>query len=266
MIAVRLNERLLELPEGTTLAQLRAQEMPDADVAIRNGHPANDEDVLADGDCITLIQRGRTPSADELEALLVARHTPGVHEKMKTATVGVAGLGGLGSAVAIALARVGVGQLVLVDFDVVEPSNLNRQQYFIDQLGLPKVEALSQTLQRINPYVTLETKQLRLDENNAQATFAGCDVVVECFDDAEAKAMLARTLAPHLPVVAASGVAGDEPADQIRTRKVAYNLYVVGDQTSAVEPGRGLMAPRVGVAAHHQANAVLRLLLGKEPV
>ena len=263
-----LNEQPKEIAAGTTLAQLRAAVQPGADVLICNGFPVQPERPLADGDRVVLIQRGRLPDADELEALLVARHTPGVHQKLKRAAVGIAGLGGLGSPVAIALARSGIGRLVLVDFDVVEPSNLNRQQYFMDQLGLPKTVALRETLSRINPYVEVECHILRLTAERVPEIFGAVDVLVEAFDDPAAKAMLTETFltrCPGRPLVAASGVAGHGPANSITTRRMLQQLYLIGDGQSAAAPGQGLMAPRVGVAAHHQANAVLRLLLGQNP-
>ena len=223
---------------------------------------------MNEGDELVLIRRGETPPAEELEALLVARHTPGVHAAVKRARVGIAGLGGLGSPVAIALARIGVGTLVLVDFDVVEPSNLNRQQYFVDQLGMAKVDALSDTLRRAHPYASLEGHQLRLTPDNVPEVFAGCQVVVEAFDRADQKAMLVETVLCRLPeawVVSASGLSGYGPATAIGCQRVGERLVVVGDLESEARPGVGLMAPRVGVAAHIQATAVLRILLGETP-
>lgn len=238
-----------------------------ADVLILNGFPAPDSSLLHDGDTVFLIRRGEQPDAAELESLLAARHTPGVHARLKTATVGIAGVGGLGSAVAVALARVGVGRLVIADFDVVEPSNLNRQQYFIDQLGLFKVDALAENLARINPYVTVETHRTLLDPDNIPAIFAPCPVVVEAFDRADMKAMLVDTLLgvmSGVTVVAASGLAGYGPNNDIVTRRVSARLFLVGDTVSAARQGSGLMAPRVGIAASHQANQVLRILLGED--
>jgi len=265
---IYLNETPIDVAEDETLFALRARCKPDADILIRNGFPCDDDVSLAAGDRVVLIQRGETPSADELEALLTARHTPGVHARIRPSKVGIAGAGGLGSAVAIALARIGVGCLVLADFDIVEPSNLNRQQFFIDQLGQPKVDALADNLKRINPYVELRTHQLRLTAENIAATFGDVDVLVEAFDRPDQKAMLLETFRLHCPgrpVVAASGLAGFGPANTVRTRKVGRDFYLVGDGNSAAGPGEGLMAPRVGVAAHHQANAVLRLLLDEDP-
>ncbi len=265
---ILLNEQPLDITPNTRLRQLRDRIQPHADVLIRNGHAEADNPLLAEGDRIVLIQRGQKPSAKELEAQLTARHSPGVHQRLKQATVGIAGLGGLGSPVAVALARSGIGRLILIDFDVVEPSNLNRQQYFVDQLGLPKAVALKETLSRINPYVAIEAHALRLTPTNISSFFGEVDVLVEAFDRADQKAMLVETFlsqCPNKPLVAGSGLAGFGPANSIVTRKVANNLYLVGDGETAAAPGTGLMAPRVGIAAHHQANAVLRLLLGEDP-
>lgn len=265
---IRVNEREAEVPGGSTVAQVRAQVKPAADVLIRNGFPSREEDILREGDALVLIRRGERPSPEELEAVLAARHTPGVHARVRTGRVGIAGLGGLGSAVAVALARLGIGELVLADGDVVEPSNLNRQHYFIEQIGLLKTEALAENLVRINPRVALALHPVELTPENIPVLFAGVRVVVEALDRAAAKEMLIRTVLermPGTPVVAASGLAGAGPANDVRTRRLAQDLYVIGDEISEARPGVGLMAPRVGVAAHHQANAVLRILLGEKP-
>jgi len=259
---ILLNERETEVAEGTTLMQLRDREKPSADVLVCNGAVAEGDFPLAEGDHVGLIARGGIPSAGELEALMVARHTPGVHEKIKGATVGIAGLGGLGSSVAVALARIGAGRLVLVDYDVVEPSNLNRQQYFIDQIGLPKTEALEANLRRINPYVRYETHNVRVVPENIPTLFGEVDVLVEAFDRADQKAMLLQSF-DGAPIVAASGMAGHGSGESIGVRRMGKRVYVVGDLETAAAPGCGLMAPRVGIAAHTQANVVLRLLLGE---
>lgn len=269
MLQVYVNEHPVEVADECGLAELRAAWKPAADLLIVNGYPVDERHPLADGDRVTLIRRGEVPAAAELENLLTARHTPGVHARVKQARIGIAGVGGLGSAVAVALTRLGVGELVVADFDVVEPSNLNRQQYFVDQLGLPKVAALAENLRRINPYVVVTPHPLRLTPANIPELFEAVDVLVEAFDAAGQKAMLAETFrarCPDIPLVAASGMAGFGSANTIVTRRVGHNFYLVGDATSAAAPGSGLMAPRVGIAAHHQANCVLRLLLGEDPL
>lgn len=258
---IKLNERQIEAQDGTTLFQLRDQAKPDADVLIYNGAAVGDDTALTDGDCVNLIKRGEIPPADELEALMVARHTPGVHDMIRQATVGIAGLGGLGSSIAVALARIGIGRLILADFDVVEPSNLNRQQYFIDQLGMTKAAALEDNLSRINPYVQCEAHCVRVTPDNIPELFGDVDVMVEAFDRADQKAMLLQHFKGK-PLVAASGLAGYGPGNAIGVRKMGENIYVVGDLSTGAAPGFGLMAPRVGIAAHMQANLVLRILLG----
>lgn len=265
---IYLNEQPQEINANTSLFALREQKKPLADLLIVNGYPTREDSPLREGDRIVLIQRGERPSAEELEGLMMARHTPGVHDKIKNSCIGIAGVGGLGSNIAIALARVGVGKLVLADFDLVEPSNLNRQQYFIDQIGLPKVEALKANLSRINPGVAVETHYIKITSENLTELFGSVDILVEAFDAAEQKAMLTSSFLTQVtekPLVAASGMAGYEPSNSIQTQKISNRFYLCGDGTTAAEPGRGLMAPRVGIAAHHQANAVLRLLLGEEP-
>ena len=126
---IQINEIKTDVPNGTTLFTVREDVKPDADVTILNGAPVREDSELHDGDSVVFIKRGEIPSQNELEALMASRHTPGVHAKIKKATVGIAGLGGLGSAIAIALARIGIGKLVLADFDVVEPSNGNIFRY-----------------------------------------------------------------------------------------------------------------------------------------
>jgi sulfur carrier protein ThiS adenylyltransferase len=268
LIKIFLNEIPLAVTAGMRLTQLKADHAPQADLLIINGFPISEDAVLQDQDRIVMIQRGVMPDRDQLEALMMARHTPGVHEKVSQSCVGIAGVGGLGSNVAIALTRLGIGQLILADFDLVEPSNLNRQQYFIDQIGMPKVEALKANLKRINPWVKIDVFAGRIDATNLRKIFGRVDVMVEAFDAPDQKALLTAThlrQAPDCPLVAASGMAGYAASNQIRTRKIRDNFYLIGDQQTSARPGCGLMAPRVGIAAHHQANAVLRLLMGKEP-
>jgi sulfur carrier protein ThiS adenylyltransferase len=267
MIRIKINEKENSVPSNATLFHLKNQFKPNADVIIYNGFPVHSDRPLKEGDEIALIKKEETPSPEEFECLMMARHTPGIHRKIKKSVVGIAGLGGLGSVIAIALARVGVGRLILVDFDVVEPSNLNRQQYFVHQIGMPKVEALQKNIGIINPYVKVQTYQEKIDRNNVERIFDEAEVVVEAFDRAEEKAMLINTVSEKMPdkyIVSASGVAGYGENNEIKTVRFSSKIFIVGDQETAAQPGVGLMAPRVGIAAHHQANTVLRILLGEE--
>jgi len=266
-IRVKVNEKEMSLPSPVTIHELRDQFKPGADLVIYNGFPLSSDCPLREGDEICLIRRGEIPSQEELECLMMARHTPGIHKKLKKAIVGIAGLGGLGSSVGIALARAGVGTLVLVDFDVVEPSNLNRQQYFTHQVGMPKTEALCEILLKINPFVTIRLCHERVEQDNVERIFRDAEVVVEAFDRADQKVMLINAVSQKMPdkyIVAASGVAGYGDNNEIRTVRFSSKIFIVGDQKTAAQPGMGLMAPRVGIASHHQANTVLRILLGEE--
>lgn len=266
-IRIKVNEKEVSIPSTLSLFHLKDQFKPNANLIITNGFPVTSDCSLKQGDEIVFIQKGEIPSSEEFECLMMARHTPGIHQKVKKSVVGIAGLGGLGSAVAIALARIGVGSLILVDFDVVEPSNLNRQQYFIHQIGMRKVEALQENLSKINPYVRVRLYNEKLDRNNVERIFKEADVVVEAFDRAEEKAMLINAVSEKMPdkyIVAASGVAGYGDSNEIKTIRFSSRIFIVGDQETAAQTGIGLMAPRVGVVAHHQANIVLRILLGEE--
>ena len=263
---IRINEQITTVADGLTIGQLADTHKPGADVLIMNGCPVPTDTIVHEGDAVFLILRGEVPTESELEYLMAARHTPGVHARLKAASVGIAGVGGLGSSVAVALARVGVGHIAVADFDIVEPSNLNRQQYFIDQLGLHKVVALAANLRRINPYVSVSQHPVMLDPVNIATVFSGCSIVVEAFDRAEMKAMLVNTILEQMPavtVIAASGLAGYGSNNTIKTRNLSKRLYLVGDGISEAQPGNGLMAPRVGIAASHQANQVVRCILGE---
>jgi sulfur carrier protein ThiS adenylyltransferase len=263
-IKILLNERSFSIPEKMTLGELCDREKPNADVLIVNGYPSDKDYVLKEDDEVVLISKGEQPIADEMEAQLVARHSPGVHERMKQASVGIAGLGGLGSAVAISLARMGVGELILVDFDIVEPSNLNRQFYFIDQIGMAKTEAMSKIIEAINPYVNVISHRTELNRKNIPDIFRNVDVVVECFDRAEDKAMILEVVGESLPgtyIIGASGLAGYGDSNSIQTWRLGERIFIVGDLEKSAGRGLGLMAPRVGIAASHQANLVVALLI-----
>jgi sulfur carrier protein ThiS adenylyltransferase len=266
-IRLRINEKEVIVSSEKTLWQLKAEIQPTADLVIYNGFPVTSDRLLEEGDEIVLIKKGEVPSSEQFECLMMSRHTPGVHQKIRKSVVGIAGVGGLGSAVAVALARIGIGTLILVDFDIVEPSNLNRQQYFVDQIGMLKVEALRDNLSRINPYVRIKIFPEKIDPNNVERLFGEAQVVVEAFDRADQKAMLINAISERMSetyIIAASGVAGYEANNEIQTIRFSSRIFIVGDQKTAAKPGVGLMAPRVGIAAHHQANLVLRILLGEE--
>jgi sulfur carrier protein ThiS adenylyltransferase len=188
-----------------------------------------------------------------------------IRAKLKDRTVGIAGCGGLGSNCAVALARVGIGKLVLADFDRVDISNLNRQYFFADQVGVPKVEALKENIRRIDPAVKVEAHEIILDEANIPGIFYECDVIVEAFDRAEMKQMIIEALSEGLSgkiLVCGVGLAGWGANETIRMQSFG-NIYICGDMSNEVSAEFPPLAPRVGIVANMEANQVLELLLGK---
>jgi len=192
--------------------------------------------------------------------LVTAQH---ISERLSGKCVGIAGAGGLGSNCAAALVRAGIGKLVIADFDTVSASNLNRQFYFADQVGMKKVEALYDNLTRIRPYVALAIHPVRVTPGNMRLLFADCDVVVEAFDQAEEKAWLIEEMIrrfPNTPLVAASGMAGYGQLEKLQVIGQG-NLVVCGDGVTAVAEDTPPLAPRVGIVACMEADVVVGILL-----
>ena len=203
------------------------------------------------------------PTKDEWKKALEERHGKELQHAFSSATVAICGLGGLGSNIALHLARAGIGKLILCDFDRVDITNLHRQQYKASQIGMYKTDALAENLREINPYIEFETHTERIAEENAVTLLQGVDIICEAFDNAEAKAMLTDIVLSELPdkyLVAASGMAGMGVTNSIKTRRITSKFYLCGDETSEVSDGIGLVAPRVALCAAHQAHTVLRIL------
>ena len=206
------------------------------------------------------------PSKNEWMEALSHRHGVDLHKRFSSATVAICGLGGLGSNIAVSLARVGIGKLILIDFDRVDITNLHRQQYKANQIEKYKTEALSENLKEIAPYIELETHTERVTEENAAHLLQGADIICEAFDNAECKAMLTNLVLETMPdkfLVAASGMAGFGSANTIKTRKVMKYFYLCGDEQSDVQSEGSLVASRVMLCAAHQAHTVLRILAGE---
>lgn len=205
-------------------------------------------------------------AAGSIDPVACAADQASVRARLAQTRVGIVGAGGLGSNAALMLVRAGVGALTVADFDVVEPSNLNRQMYFPDQLGRPKVQALAETLLRLEPDLDLRLVYERVTPENLAPLFGDVDVLIEAVDTAEAKMMLVQsvtTLLPTMPFVWASGLAGCESANQIVTHRVGEYVWVVGDLEADVRDGLPLLSSRVMVASAHEANAAIRILLGR---
>ena len=187
-----------------------------------------------------------------------------IKQRLKTKTVGIAGAGGLGSNCAAALARVGVGKIIIADFDTVTNSNLNRQYYFVNQVGRRKASAIRENLLQINPSIQIITYDIRLDPQHIISIFRSCDIIVEAFDFADQKEMLIETVLtefPEKPLIVGLGMAGWGMNDTIHVRKLD-NMFICGDEVTEIDPDIPPVAPRVGIVANMQANVVLEILLG----
>lgn len=209
------------------------------------------------------------PTSEEICSALTERYGTKLQKQCSSASVAICGLGGLGSNIAFALARAGIGKLILVDFDRVDVTNLHRQQYKADQIGKCKTQALTENLLEIAPYLEVQAITAHITEKNYTELLQDADVICEAFDNAEAKAMLVNAVLetmPHKYLVAASGMAGMGTPNTIRTRRITKRFYLCGDETSDVADNAGLVAPRVMLCAAHQAQTVLRILAGEYEV
>ena len=259
-----INETLTEIEEDiVNINDIKNNFKKDADIFILNGHPVDKNILLKDNDKLTLIKKGEVPKYEDLENLMIARHTPNVHKKLKDGSVAILGLGGLGSNIAISLARIGVGHMILADFDIVEPSNLNRQQYFISDIGKYKTDALKSSLKNINPFIDIDTLNKIIDSSNIEE-FSNVDIIIEAFDNPKYKAEIASFILRNMKdkyLISSSGMAGYYDSNIIKTRKVRERFYICGDEVNEAKEGDGLMAPRVSICANHMANLATQILI-----
>ncbi len=267
-IKVTFNNRKIEIEQGKTISDLQQSFIPSGDVIILNTviNPEPNT-ILNEGDSLVIFKKGELPDTDDLTPFLLARQSKEITDILKNAKVGIAGLGGLGSVVVENLVRAGVGELVVADFDVVDPSNLNRQRYFINQIGMYKTDAIVANVSKITKSTRLIPVNTKVTKENCKDIFKDCLVVAECFDNPFAKAELVQGVRKFLPdtyIVAVSGVAGVGSEKEITTRRISDKIFVVGDFKSEVRDGHGLVATRVGIAASIQSHIIIRLLLGEE--
>ncbi|MDE6833061.1 MAG: sulfur carrier protein ThiS adenylyltransferase ThiF [Ruminococcus sp.] len=206
------------------------------------------------------------PTEKEFFNTLKERHGEDLQKKISSAKVAICGLGGLGSNIAVALARAGIGSLHIIDFDKVDVSNLNRQQYTAEQVGIYKTVAMTANLKAINPYCEIIPETVGLDENNIPEILRNDYIICEAFDKPEAKAVLVNTVLENFPekyIVSGSGMAGIGSSNTITTRRVMKNFYLCGDGISDIADGAGLFMSRVMICAGHQANMILRIIAGE---
>ncbi len=203
-------------------------------------------------------------SEKEFYDALAGRLGKDADDKLRSSAVGIAGLGGLGSNIAMLLARSGIGKLIIADFDIVELSNIHRQNYPLESIEMKKTAATTKEIERINPWCKVEQHDIKITKENV-SIFSECDVICEAFDDAEQKIMLIESLsAMDKKIVSGNGMAGIASANSIVTKKVGSDIYICGDGITDVKDN-SLMPSRVTVCAAHQANAAIRIILGLEP-
>lgn len=261
---IKFNGKEIQTDFKNTLDFFKGVSKNESDVWIINGFATKENFDLKENDELFCIEKNVMPPREALDAMMRSRHTPKVHDSLKKASVAICGLGGLGSHIAIMLARSGVGRLHIIDFDVVEPSNLNRQSYMVEDLGKFKSEALKEQIQKINPFVNVFAQILKIEKENIKDLFLDDDIVCEAFDSAKYKAILSQNFHkfyPNKALVCGWGLAGYGNSNDIKTQKIAKNFYVCGDLQNEAKVGNGLMAPRVNICAAHQANLILQLLV-----
>ena len=185
---------------------------------------------------------------------------------LQAAQVAIFGLGGLGSNVAMWLARLGVGQLLLYDFDRVELSNLNRQYYFVEDVGEYKAVALLKHLRAVNPYGDYQSRVVRLTEDNLAELVDSAPIICEALDKPETKALLVNGVLESFPdkfLVAASGLAGFGTSDSMQVRQITPHFYLCGDGSSSFLD-LPLCGARVGLCAAQEALTIARIILQME--
>ena len=254
------NGKIINMPKGST-----AKDIGDFDVFVRNGYGITKQTELFEGDNIVAVKSGQVPNKEDFNQMIFARNGKDASDKLNKSCVCICGLGGLGSNIAEMLTRLGIGKLILVDYDIVDPTNLNRQNYFVSDIGSLKTDATTNILLKINPYVQIVKKNVFVNSKNILEIIECADIVVEAFDSAKSKAEIVNTILAGSDkiVVASSGMAGIGSSNLIKTNKPMSRLYICGDMQSEAKEGLSLMSPRVNICAAHQANMVERILLGE---
>lgn len=255
-----VNGNEVEIPQGSIMSDIKG----DYDIFVRNGYGVDSNTQLFCGDKIIAVRKGELPDENNITQMIYSRNGEFVGSRLKNACVCICGLGGLGSNIAAMLVRLGIGKLILVDHDIVDPTNLNRQNYFIKDIGNLKTTATERILKDINPYVSIVTKNVYVNEDNVMEVIDNADIIVEAFDNPVCKAQLVNSVLSNSEkfIVASSGMAGYGSSNDIKTSNNLSRLYVCGDSESEAKENMSLMSPRVNICAAHQANMVLRLLLG----
>lgn len=273
---LQVNSKVHSVQENSSLkslVQYTNYRKSEALLYIQNAFVVTSESIAKTNDEIYIIPKDMCVSKDDMASFLSARHSNGVIEKMQIKKVAILGLGGLGSNTAMNLARSGVSNIKIIDFDTVDPSNLNRQNYYIDQIGMKKTRASLENLMRINPYLNIEIVDDYLSRDNFDSHLIDADIIVEAFDNPKSKADLARHFLEDSNgiyldkyLITSSGMAGFYSSNIVKTKRLKDRLYICGDLKNSAKEFEGLMAARVNIVAGHQANCVIRILMGNMEV
>lgn len=264
---VKINMRYFEVEDDATvekLIDLSGYKSESDLVFIKNSFVSNENSSIKEDDNIFIIPKNEKIKEEDLENFILARNSIDVVRKLGERKVAILGLGGLGSNIAMSLARTGVKNIELFDFDIVEPSNINRQNYFIDQIGMKKTFATIENIKRVNPYISVVGHDIYLNEDNYDEYLKDVDIVVEAFDNPKCKAELMGYFIKNYQekyLVASSGMAGYYPSNIIKTNRIRNKIYLCGDGINSAKEFDGLMSPRVSIVAGHQANCVIRILM-----
>lgn len=182
--------------------------------------------------------------------------------KIQEFTIGIAGCGGIGSNTANNLVRLGFKNFILVDFDKIDYSNLNRQFYFYNQVGESKSIALKDNLLLINPNLNIQSINTKADTTNVKELFKDCNIVIEGFDTVVNKKMLIEEIHGFKPLISTLGLGNYWNVEQIQTKEVHKNFITIGDFISDTDKGDSPLAPGVTIVSGKVAAAVLKWSLG----
>lgn len=252
--------------DATTYQGLREEKGIYADALIVNGHSKVWDTAVTEDDEVLMLDSRTAPSKAVWRAIYDARYGKDIMDRLQAAKVAICGLGGLGSLIALELGRLGVGTLLLIDDDTVEPTNLARQHYTMRHIGQNKTDAMAAQLSEAAPLTRVITQCIHLNRENIAELLGDYPMVCEAVDRPETKAALTEVIlaaCPQTTIIGASGMAGYGPGNAITAKKIFSRLYMVGDGESEGEEGIGLMAPRVGLCASAQATLIMRLILGE---
>jgi sulfur carrier protein ThiS adenylyltransferase len=173
----------------------------------------------------------------------------------------IVGCGGLGSNVASYLARYGFVNIIVIDFDVVSASNLNRQFYFYDQIGHSKVDALKENLLRISNNINVINIPKKINSSNIDDYLCDAEIILECVDDADVKKMIVNyAFKKNKVVIAASGICETCVEYPINVYQKAENFFIVGDGKTDIRNGNIPKAAKVAAVAAYQADLVISFL------